>query len=203
VGAGVEVPISTTPRRAAADAVPVREPAMMAFDGVTIVILEDNEEILNSLARLLRSWGADVLSTNGFTPSLVKKLAARAKIDLVIADQNLDNEVSGIESAFRIRESVGRPVPIIMLTAVHSIDVLADFQRQMKAHLMRNPGMAGAIARSRVEEPIVLQKPSNAALLNATIARALALNPVPAGSTRPVRIAVADTTPEGQEERLR
>lgn len=207
LGAGtvfkVEVPISTAPRRAASDQAPAREPTMMAFDGVTVVILEDNEEILNSLARLLRSWGADVLSTTGYTPSLVKKLAARAKIDLVVADQNLENEISGIESAFRIRETVGRPVPIIMLTAVHSVDVLADFQRQMKAHLTRNPGMAGAIARSRVEEPIVLQKPTNAAVLNATIARALALNPLPAGTAQPVRMAVADTTPEGREERLR
>jgi len=40
-------------------------------------------------------------------------------------------------------------------------------------------------------------------VLNATIARALALNPVPAGSAQPVRMAVAETTPEGREERLR
>jgi two-component system, sensor histidine kinase len=199
----VEVPISTAPRRALAEAPAPREPAMMAFDGVTIVVLEDNEEILNSLARLLRSWGADVLSTTSYTSSLVKKLAARSRIDLVIADQNLDNDISGVEASLRIRAALGRPVPIIMLTAVSGIEVLADFQRQMKAYLARQPSLARAIARSRVEEPIVLQKPTNAAVLNATVAKALAVNlPGTAATSRGGRAAVADSTPEGTEERL-
>ncbi|HUN93658.1 MAG TPA: hybrid sensor histidine kinase/response regulator [Burkholderiaceae bacterium] len=198
----VEVPISTSPRRANEEPAPTREPAMMAFDGVHIVVLEDNEEILNSLARLLRSWGADILSATAYTTGLVKKLAARNRVDLVIADQNLDNEISGCEAALRIRAAIGRPIPIIMLSAVNGVEVLADFQRQLKGFLARQPTLARAIARSRVEEPIVLQKPTNAAMLNAAVARALTVDAAAGAGHRKPRGPVGDATPEGTEDRV-
>lgn len=194
----VEVPLSAVPRR------PVRGPAETAeaeirtLSGHTLVVLEDNEEILNSLTKLLRSWGADILSATHFNSSLMKRLAHRKRIDLIIADQNLGNSaISGVEAAFRIREIVGFPVPVIMLTAVHGLDVLAEFQRTMQQRMAKNPEMAPAIARSRVEEPIVLQKPTTAAVLNATIAEALGLTAVPL-QARPGPEAVL----EGDEDRV-
>jgi signal transduction histidine kinase/CheY-like chemotaxis protein len=172
----VEVQLSSTPARGLR---PVTEPAeapIRSLAGCTLVVLEDNEEILNSMTRLLRSWGADILSATSFSAGLVKKLSVREKIDLILADQNLGNSISGIESAFRIRELVGFPIPVVMLTAVHGLEVLAEFQRTMHNRLAKHPELAPVIARSRVEEPIVLQKPTNAAVLNATIAEALGLS---------------------------
>ncbi len=172
----VEVPLASAPRAVSRSLTEVVEMSIRGLSGQTIVVLEDNEEILNSLTRLLRSWGADIVASTGFNASLVKKLGLRSRIDLVIADHNLGNSVSGIESAFRIRELVGFPVPVIMLTAVHGLEVLGEFHRVMQSRLARNPEIAPTIARSRVEEPIVLQKPANAAVLNAAIVEALGLN---------------------------
>jgi hypothetical protein len=53
------------------------------------------------------------------------------------------------------------------------------------------------IARSRVEEPKVLQKPTTTAALNATIAQTLGLSNTPEGAPRP------EAVPEGGEERVR
>ena len=50
-----------------------------------------------------------------------------------------------------------------------------------------NPALAGVIARSRVEEPVVLQKPTNAILLNNRIAQSLGL----IEAARPVEVALA------------
>jgi len=174
------------------------EVAFCTLSGHTLVVLEDNEEILNSLTRLLRSWGADILSATHFNASLMKRLANRKRIDLIIADQNLGNSaISGVEAVFRIREIVGFPVPVIMLTAVHGLEVLAEFQRTMQTRMAKNPEMAPAIARSRVEEPIVLQKPTTAAVLNATIAEALGLTAaVAAGHPGPEAVL------EGDEDRV-
>ncbi len=193
----VEATLSSSPVRRQHATSETPEQEIRALNGLTIVVLEDNEEILNSLTRLLRSWGADILSSTSFNASLVKKLGLRNKIDLVIADQNLGNSaITGVEAAFRIRSIVGFPVPVIMLTAVHGLEVVAEFQRTMQQHLSRNPDLAPAIARSRVEEPKVLQKPTTTGVLNATIAETLGLNAAPPAATRP------ETIPEGGEERV-
>jgi signal transduction histidine kinase/CheY-like chemotaxis protein len=193
----VEVPLSAMPRRPVRGPAETTEAAFRPLSGHTLVVLEDNEEILNSLTRLLRSWGADILSATHFDSSLMKRLAQRKRIDLIVADQNLGNSaISGVEAVFRIREIVGFPVPVIMLTAVHGLEVLAEFQRTMQIRMAKNPEMAPAIARSRVEEPIVLQKPTTAAVLNATIAEALGLSVAAAGQPSP------ETVLEGDEDRV-
>ncbi len=194
----VEVPLSAMPRRPLRGPAETTEAAIRTLSGYTLVVLEDNEEILNSLTKLLRSWGADILSATNFNSSLMKRLAHRKRIDLIVADQNLGHSaISGVEAAFRIREIVGFPVPVIMLTAVHGLEVLAEFQRTMQSRMAKNPDMAPAIARSRVEEPIVLQKPTTAAVLNATIAEALGLTAVPAGGH-----SGPEAVLEGDEDRV-
>ncbi|MEW5882452.1 MAG: hybrid sensor histidine kinase/response regulator [Pseudomonadota bacterium] len=194
----VEAPLSAVPRRPVRGPAETTEAEIRTLSGHTLVVLEDNEEILNSLTKLLRSWGADILSATHFNSSLMKRLAHRKRIDLIVADQNLGNSaISGVEAAFRIREIVGFPVPVIMLTAVHGLEVLAEFQRTMQQRMAKNPEMAPAIARSRVEEPIVLQKPTTAAVLNATIAEALGLSAIqPEGRPGPEAVL------EGDEDRV-
>lgn len=192
----VEVPLSAMPSRALRRVAEAAESPIRSLAGLTLVVLEDNDEILNSMTRLLRSWGADILSATCFSATLVKKLSAREKIDLILADQNLGNAISGVEATFRIREIVGYPVPVIMLTAVHGLEVLAEFQKMMHERLTKQPDMAQALVRSRVEEPVVLQKPTTASVLNATIAKALKLPE--AKSTA----EMAASEREGVEERV-
>lgn len=194
----VEATLSSSPVRPRLGTGEPVEQEIRTLNGLTIVVLEDNEEILHSLTRLLRSWGADILSSTSFNASLVKKLGLRSRIDLVIADQNLGNSaISGVEASFRIREIVGFPVPVIMLTAVHGLEVIAEFQRTMQQHLSKSPDLANAIARSRVEEPVVLQKPTTTAALNAAIADRLGLVTLPSEAVKSVEPA-----PEGGEERV-
>ena len=193
----VAVPRSAQPyvRRPAAGA--SAESAIQPIAGQCIVVLEDNEAILNSLTRLLRSWGANVISSTGFTGAVIKRLGHDRSVDLIIADQNLGGPIDGAEAVFRIRELIGVPVPVIMLTAAGTLDVLAEFQRQMQLRMAHNPEAASAIARSRVEEPIVLTKPADAAVLNARILTALGIAPMdPAALGRNQHVA------EGREERI-
>jgi len=194
----VEVPLSASPRRPERSSAHVLESVIHEIPGKTLVVLEDNEEILNSLTKLLASWGADIISATSFNASLMKRLGVRRSVDLIIADQNLGNSISGVEASFRIRELVGRPVPVVMLTAVQGLDVLGEFQRVMQQRIARNPQLAEAIAASRVEEPIVLQKPTTAATLNKTLIDVLARGTKPASAFAP------NTPPvmEGSEDRV-
>ena len=193
----VAVPRSSQPNTRRAAAGGNAESGIQPIAGQRIVVLEDNEAILNSLTRLLRSWGANVISSTGFTGALVKRLGHDRSIDLIIADQNLGGPIDGAEAVFRIRELIGVPVPVIMLTAVGTLDLLAEFQHQMQLRMAHNPEAASAIARSRVEEPIVLTKPTDAAVLNARILTALGIPPMD-----PTTLASIHIVPEGREERI-
>ncbi len=105
-----------------------------------------------------------------------------------------------MEAAFRIRELVSFPVPVVMLTAVQQLEVLSEFQRVMRDRLSKNPDQAAAIARSRVEEPVVLQKPITTVVLNRTLADALGV-PQPEPGARPT--LPVELVTEGSEERVR
>jgi CheY-like chemotaxis protein len=176
----VEVPLSAVPLRKKRGALETVDMVIRSLEGQTVVIIEDNAEILNSLTRLVRSWGADVVPATGFNAQLIRGISEHARVDAILADHNLGpHSISGVESVFRIRELVGFPVPVIMLTAVQGAEVVGDFQRAMHARMALNPALITAIARSRTEEPPVLQKPTTAAVLNGTLAEVLGLTALP------------------------
>ncbi len=171
----VETPLSALPHRGPRPPATLNESNICSLTGHTLVLIEDNEEIRNSLGHLLRSWGAEVIADAGYTAELQAQLGPQRRVDLVVADQNLHDDTSGVEVALKIRESVGGPVPVVMLTAVSMGEVIGEFQRAVKRTLEVRPDLAGVIARSRVEEPVVLQKPANAIRLNNRIAQSLGL----------------------------
>jgi len=171
----VETPLSALPHRGPRPPATLNESQLCLLTGHTLVLIEDNDEIRSSLGHLLRSWGAEVIADAGYTAELQAQLGPQRRIDLIVADQNLRAGASGVEVALMIRESVGGPVPVVMLTAVTAGEVIGEFQRAVKRTLQGRPDLAGVIARSRVEEPLVLQKPANAILLNNRIAQSLGL----------------------------
>jgi two-component system, sensor histidine kinase len=176
----VEVPLSIAPIRPKRTAPETMDLAIRALNGYTFVIIEDNAEILNSLTRLVRSWGAEVVPSTGFNAQLIKRISMHERIDGVLADHNLGpHSISGVEAVFRIRELVGFPLPVVMLTAVQGADVIAEFQQAMQVRMALNPALVSAIARSRSEEPVVLQKPTTAAVLNTTLSEILGLTTLP------------------------
>lgn len=192
----VEGPLAAPPVRRVRDAQRA-DAVIRPLTGFTVVVIEDNEEILNSMTRLLRSWGADITSATSFNASLVRKLSLHPRVDLILADQNLgDSHVTGVEAAFRIRELVGQAVPVIMLTAVQPMEVLVEFQRVMRDRLAISPDESSVISRSQFEEPLVLQKPTTAVALNKAIADALGV-PTPQGEE-----SSAGDVEEGSEERV-
>jgi signal transduction histidine kinase len=177
----VEIPLAPRPARPRAVAAAAASSAVIPLPDQLIVVLEDNTEILTSLTRLLVSWGARVLPSPKFDSVLLQRLASESKVDLIIADHNLGGPINGAEAVFRIRELVGSPVPAVMLTAVHAQEVVREFKRLLQLRTSADPSIVPAIARHHGEEPIVLQKPADASLLNSTIAQALGLAPA-AGS---------------------
>ena len=184
----VEIPLAARPARTRVRSATATAGTLIPLTDQMIVVLEDNTEILTSLTRLLSSWGARVLPSPKFDGVLVQRLSSESKIDLIVADHNLGGPINGAEAVFRIRELVGSPVPVVMLTAVQAQEVVSEFKRLLQARTNADPATALSISGRRGEEPVVLQKPADASLLNSTIAQALGLTP-PAGADRPATSA--------------
>jgi CheY-like chemotaxis protein len=190
----IETPLSALPHRGPAPDTGLAESSIRSLTGHRLVLIEDNEEIRNSLHHLLQSWGAEVIAAAGFTAALQERLAAQPRVDLIVADQNLHEGMTGVDVVLRIREAMGAPVPVLMLTAVGASEVIGEFQRAVKRRLQSDAGLAGIVARSRVEEPAVLQKPTNAIVLNNRIARSLGLIERPSAVAADIALTAGITT---------
>ena len=135
------------------------------------------------------------MPSTGYNAQLIKRISVQARIDAILADHNLGpHSISGVEAVFRVRELVGFPIPVVMLTAVQGVDVMSEFQRVMQERMVLNPTMTSAIARSRVEEPVVLQKPTTASVLNNTLADMLGLTTLPMVRTSTEIVSAGDAT---------
>ncbi|MBV8209000.1 MAG: hybrid sensor histidine kinase/response regulator [Burkholderiaceae bacterium] len=171
----VEIPLAARPVRHRSKSAAVAVESLTPLPDRRIVVLEDNPEILTSLSRLLSSWGARVVPAPKFDTVLLQHLANEGKVDLIVADHNLGGPINGAEAVLRIRELVGAPVPAVMLTAVPSHEVMAEFRRLQKARTVGGSVLEAEGLHHGGEEPVVLQKPADATLLNATMAHALGL----------------------------
>jgi CheY-like chemotaxis protein len=91
-----------------------------------ILIVDDDQDQVNSLAHVLKSKGYDV--AEAYNGSQCLKKLAEEKPDLIILDIMMDSDTEGFEVANQIRSN--RPtskyrdyknIPIIMLTAINQV----------------------------------------------------------------------------------
>jgi two-component system CheB/CheR fusion protein len=105
VGPAVPVPLSKARRRAA------------------ILVVEDDPDLLGVLEQSLRDEGHSV-TTAADGPTALRQIALSTP-DLLLADYNLPNGLSGLDLAISLREAVGRDVPAIVLTGDISAETKA------------------------------------------------------------------------------
>ena len=81
-----------------------------------ILIIEDDPEVRELLEILIKDDGHNATSAYDGTAAL--NLAAKAKIkpDLILSDYNLPGGLNGVEVTGKLRNQIGRPVPVIILT---------------------------------------------------------------------------------------
>ena len=103
----------------------------------TILIVEDNPNILEMLELLLNDAGHKTLAaTNG--PRAIELITQSAQtIDLVITDFNLPDGLNGLETIERLQTQVRRELPAIVLTGDISTASLREIATQGRSHLTK------------------------------------------------------------------
>lgn len=103
---------------------PQRQPAtasslpLRLLDGLRVLLLEDDRNVLHATASLLERWGCRVEASAALP-------TAPEACDLVITDFDLGTEASGADCIGRLRDQAGWPVPAVVITG-HDVRRVQD-----------------------------------------------------------------------------
>ncbi|MCU9948300.1 hybrid sensor histidine kinase/response regulator [Pseudomonas sp. PDM13] len=111
LGRGTSVSIggliaSEAPRHAP---LPARRAPLRMLDGLRVILIEDDGNVLRATATLLEKWGCIVEARPSLPPGDVQ-------CDLVITDFDLDTELSGADCIDQVRARSGWKVPAVVIT---------------------------------------------------------------------------------------
>ena len=95
----------------------------------TILVIEDNSFVRESLDLLLRSEGLSVVSAASGAEALELVTGKQLRPDLVVSDYNLQENMNGLESIASLRAALGWNLPAIVLTGDSRREVLQAIAR--------------------------------------------------------------------------
>lgn len=84
--------------------------------GLRVVVIDNDETVLESMARTLEEWGCRVIAASGWDELDVKLSMTVSPIDLILTDFHLDAGFSGYELIQRLRKKHQSQIPAILLT---------------------------------------------------------------------------------------
>ncbi len=136
----IDIVVPTIEPLALPVALPSRSLTKMAQDvphNGTLLIIEDDPELRGLLETLLQSEGyRTAMAADGL---IAQDMIERAVVvpDLILADFNLPNGPNGIQASRQIRLSLGRNIPVVILTGDISTGTLRDIANEKFLHLKK------------------------------------------------------------------
>lgn len=129
----VEVPrsVRVAPVHLVAEA---RTPGSLA--GLRVLVVDNDATALRGMTALLESWGCSVRAASG--EAELPPAAELADLDLLAVDYHLDDGQTGPRVAVRLREIVGRELPVVLVTA-DGADAIRAEAEALGAVYLRKP----------------------------------------------------------------
>ncbi|WP_088360689.1 MULTISPECIES: chemotaxis protein CheB [Rhodomicrobium] len=123
-------------RASPAPAEPAPAPAVISERAHTILVVEDDAEVRNTLKLLLDSRGCTTYAAYDGEQALAIAAERGMNLDLIVADYNLPGP-NGLEVVAQIEEAAGRKIPAILLTGDISAATLLDIAGKGLVHLYK------------------------------------------------------------------
>ncbi len=105
--------------------VPQAPAATGQLDGLCVVAIDNEPDILSGMRHLLSNWNCNVFTAADATEAASHLNRANVTPDVILADYHL-NEGTGIEAVIKLRWTFGSHIPAILITADRSRDVRAE-----------------------------------------------------------------------------
>ena len=127
----IEVPRVARPNPALAHRPSATPAAAERFDGLAVLVVEDDALASEGLSSLLQSWGCQTRQADGLEAALAV-VAGGWRPAVVISDFRLRDAEHGIETVRRLRLAIGSPVPACLMSGNTNPELI---------HLARQAGL--------------------------------------------------------------
>ncbi|MBK9236966.1 MAG: response regulator [Rhodoferax sp.] len=104
---------------------PVPAPAMVGeqFDGLKVLVVEDDALASEGLGSLLQSWGCQTRQVDGLAAAL-ELVASGWQPAVIVSDFRLRDAEHGVETVRRLRLAIGSPVPACLMSGDTSPELI-------------------------------------------------------------------------------
>lgn len=137
----VEVPLSREPLQRAAVSLPCPT-ALHSLQGQRVLVIDNEPEILHSMAALLTQWQCEVLVATDYSGA-IEELDDHAP-DLIIVDLHLDNDVTGLAVVEQLRAYFAKSIAAILITADYT-DAEQLLRKKLGIPLLTKPVRPGKL----------------------------------------------------------
>lgn len=110
--------------------------------GRRLLVIDNEADILHSMAALLGQWGCEVVTALDL-PEALENLQGRAP-EVILADFHLDHGVLGCEVIQQLRERFSRTIPALIISADRS-DACRRQLQALGAPLLNKPVKPGKL----------------------------------------------------------
>lgn len=117
----LSVPIDAAAQCPQRVATPIGETLpLVSLDGTTVLVIDNEPDILVSMQSLLERWGCRVLVATGTAAAVALCREERRVPGAILADFHLDNDHTGCEAIYAVRRQCRHDVPAAIITADRS-----------------------------------------------------------------------------------
>ncbi|MBV2186422.1 MAG: hybrid sensor histidine kinase/response regulator, partial [Rhizobium sp.] len=82
-----------------------------------VMVVENDADELNAMTRKLENWGASVLAAGSTAEAVALMQEIGTPPDIVLADYQLDNEDTGVDTIRTLRALAGEEIPAVIISA--------------------------------------------------------------------------------------
>ncbi|MDO6514456.1 NahK/ErcS family hybrid sensor histidine kinase/response regulator [Neptuniibacter sp. 2_MG-2023] len=99
---------------------PLHPPQINMLHDLSILVIDNEENILVSMDALLSQWGCSIITASSAEEALILCQDEEFTPDVILADYHLDNGLLGTDGIAQIRENYSSLIPALILTADRS-----------------------------------------------------------------------------------
>lgn len=143
-----------------------RGDTIQSLSGVSVLLIEDDHLVRQSIEALLVAWGAKVVAKEKYDAEVSVPFINGQSLDLILSDFNLGpGQPTGLQAILRIRSALGRRIPAVITTAVSRDIVVEQYEEETEGYNFSEQGA------DLMSLPVIIQKPVTPQQLNRAIFR--------------------------------
>ena len=133
----IEVPLAAAEYGGHGESPVTEAPPEGSLDLIVMVVENDADE-LNAMTRKLENWGASVLAASSTAEALALMQEIGTPPDILLADYQLDDEDTGIDTIRTLRAMSGEEIPAVIISANRERELLL-LAREMSFTVLNKP----------------------------------------------------------------